>query len=225
MPQTRTRPALYQYRLEFFKVRGGERVHELPLARADFDRAVEATFFDGLRRGLFTEYTPPFAAARIEPAFASGKQGSPNAEGFRVVLPLPDGGEHAQEFPAEFFDRRALRIGTELVRAESVPNNSTLLYQLVRVPGERGGAGATRTPLHAGAGVGRSADPAGQPGRLRAARGVGRAGHGRDAGADPAPRDRRGGRGGGEGAGARGRRGAARPPAARHARRANCSSR
>jgi proteasome lid subunit RPN8/RPN11 len=130
MPQTRTRPALYQYRLEFFKVRGGERVHELPLARAEFDRAIEATFFDGLRRGLFTDYTPSLAAARIEPAFANGKQGSPNAEGFRVVLPLPDGGEHALEFPAEFFDRRALRIGTELVRSQDVPNNSTLLYQL-----------------------------------------------------------------------------------------------
>jgi proteasome lid subunit RPN8/RPN11 len=130
MPQTRTRPALYQYRLEFFKVRGGERVHDVRLARADFDRAVEATFFDGLRRGLFTEYKPPFAAARIEPAFASGKQGSPRTEGFRAVLPLPDGGEHEKEFSADLFDRRALRIGTELVRAERVPNNSTLLYQL-----------------------------------------------------------------------------------------------
>jgi proteasome lid subunit RPN8/RPN11 len=127
MPQTRTRPALYHYRLEFFKVRGGERVHDLPLARADFSRAIEATFFDGLRRGLFTDYDPPMAEARIEPAFADG---SPNARGFRVVLPLPGGGEHRKSFPAEFFDRRALRIGTDLVRQRRVPNGSTLLYQL-----------------------------------------------------------------------------------------------
>jgi proteasome lid subunit RPN8/RPN11 len=129
MLRTRIRPALYQYRLEFFRVRG-ERVHEQPLARADFDQAIEATFFDGLRRGLFTDYTPPFTLARIEPAFAEGKEGSPNAPGFRVVLPVPDGGEHRCEFSAEFFGRRALRIGADLVRAKRLPNNSTLLYQL-----------------------------------------------------------------------------------------------
>lgn len=128
MPPTRARPALYQYRLEFFKVRGGARVHELPLARADFHRAVEAAFFDGLRRGLFAEYAPPFGEARVEPAFA--EEGSPNASGFRVVLPLPGGGEHRREFSAEFFDGRATRVGTELVRAGRVPNNSTILYQL-----------------------------------------------------------------------------------------------
>jgi proteasome lid subunit RPN8/RPN11 len=128
MNQTRVRPALYQYRLEFFKTRGGGRVHEVPLARADFDRAVEATFFDALRRGLFTEYSPPFAAARVVPDFP--KEGSPRTEGFCVVLPLPGGGEHEKVFSADFFDRRALRIGTELVRAETVPNGSTILYQL-----------------------------------------------------------------------------------------------
>jgi proteasome lid subunit RPN8/RPN11 len=130
MPPTRTRPALYQYRLEFFKVRGGQRLHELPLARADFDRAIEATFFDGLRRGLFAEYAPPFGEARIEPAFADEDAGSPNAEAFRVVLPLPGGGEYVREFPAEFFDRRATGIGTDLVRAKRVPNGSTIVYQL-----------------------------------------------------------------------------------------------
>jgi proteasome lid subunit RPN8/RPN11 len=129
MTQMRVRQALYQYRLEFFKTRGG-RVHEVPLARADFDRAVEATFFEALRRNLFTDYKPPFAAARVVPDFPSGKEGSPRTEGFRVVLPLPEGGEHEKEFSADFFDRRALRIGTELVRDEKVPNGSTILYQL-----------------------------------------------------------------------------------------------
>jgi proteasome lid subunit RPN8/RPN11 len=130
MPQTQVRPTLYQYRLEFFRIRGGERVADMPLTRADFDRAIEAVFFDGLRNGLFADYAPPFGQARIEPDFASGSQGSPMVESFRVVLPLPDGGEHRKEFPAEFFDQRALRIGADLVRAKQVPNNSTLLYQL-----------------------------------------------------------------------------------------------
>ena len=130
MLRTRIRPALYQYRLEFFKVRGGDQVHDVPLARSDFYRAIEAAFFDGLRRGLFADYAPPFAGARVEPAFGRSNGGSPNAAGFRVALPLPDGGEHGKEFPAEFFERRALRIGADLVRARRVPNNSTLLYQL-----------------------------------------------------------------------------------------------
>ncbi len=47
-----------------------------------------------------------------------------------MALPLPEGGEQVKEFDSDFFDRRALRIGTELVRAERVPNGSTLLYQL-----------------------------------------------------------------------------------------------
>jgi proteasome lid subunit RPN8/RPN11 len=130
MPPTTVQPALYQYRLEFFKVRGGGRVHELPLARADFHRAIEATFFDALRRGLLGEYAPPFAAARIEPAFGDEGAGSPRAAGFRVVLPLPGGGEERREFTADFFDGRATRAGADLVRARRVPNNSTLLYQL-----------------------------------------------------------------------------------------------
>jgi proteasome lid subunit RPN8/RPN11 len=121
-------PPSYQYRLEFFRIRGGERVHELPLARTDFDRAIEATFFDALRRGRFTDYAPPLPRARIEPRFA--REGTPDARGFRVVLPLPDGGEQTRDFPADFFDPRALRLGAELVRSRRVPNNSMLLYQL-----------------------------------------------------------------------------------------------
>jgi proteasome lid subunit RPN8/RPN11 len=141
MTVTRARPARYHYRLEFFKARGGERVHELSLARADFDRAIEATFFDGLRRGRYADYAPPFARARVEPAFAAGREGSPSARGFGVVLPAADGSEHRKAFPADFFERRALRAGADLVRAERIPNNSTLLYQLsAYLEGEEGPA-------------------------------------------------------------------------------------
>src|SRR5262249_33827138 len=130
MPATQVQPALYQYRLEFLQAGGRGRVHDVVLARADFDRAIEATFFEGLRRGLFTDYAPPLAKARIEPVFAGRAEGSPRADSFRVVLPVARGDEYGKEFPAEFFDRRALRIGADLVRAGRVPNKSTLLYQL-----------------------------------------------------------------------------------------------
>ncbi len=133
MTPTRVRPALYCYRLEFFAARGGACVHDVPLARADFDRAIEATFFDGLRRGLFADYAPPFAAAHIVPAFGRG-EGSPRAAGFCVAIPAADGGEHRKEFSADFFGRRALRLGADLVRAGRVPNGSTLLYQLAAYP-------------------------------------------------------------------------------------------
>jgi proteasome lid subunit RPN8/RPN11 len=130
MPATQIGPALYQYRLEFLQVGSRRRVHDMVLPRADFDRAIEATFFDGLRCGLFADYAPPFAKARIEPVFAGAAEGSPRADAFRVVLPAAQGDEYGKEFPAEFFDRRALRVGADLVRAGRVPNNSTLLYQL-----------------------------------------------------------------------------------------------
>ena len=85
MPQTRARPALYQYRLEFFKSRGGQRVHEVPLARADFDRAVEAAFIEGLRRGEFSRYAPPFDSARVEPCFEGDGPNAP-VKTFRQVI-------------------------------------------------------------------------------------------------------------------------------------------
>jgi proteasome lid subunit RPN8/RPN11 len=135
-------PPSYQYHLEFFRIRGGERVHELPLARADFDRAIEATFFDALRRGRLRDYAPLLTRARIEPRFT--RESMPDAGGFRVLLPLADGGEQTREFAAEFFERRAFRVGAELVRSGRVPNNSTLLYQLTAYldrddePAERG---------------------------------------------------------------------------------------
>jgi proteasome lid subunit RPN8/RPN11 len=127
MPPSATRPALYRYRLEFWK-QNGQPLHELPLERADFARAVEATYFDALRRGLVAEYRPALDEARLEPRFAG--PGSPLAFGFRVVVPLPDGGEHGRDFSAEFFERRALRVGADLVRAGRLPNKTTLLYRL-----------------------------------------------------------------------------------------------
>jgi proteasome lid subunit RPN8/RPN11 len=119
--------AEFTYRLEFFKD-NGEAVHELVLTLADFTRAVEATFFDGLRRGLYPDYDPPLGRARLEPRFEQAN-GSPRATGFTVTVPAGSA-EHRASFDSDFFDRRATRLASDLVREGRVPNGSTVLYQL-----------------------------------------------------------------------------------------------
>src|SRR5262245_891987 len=117
----------YQFRLELFDQRQ-KAVHDVALAAADFNRAIETAFFDGLRRGLYTEYDPPIGRARIEPRFEGG-DGTPRASGFDVVLPSADG-EHRVGFDSDFFDSRARRIGLDLVRDKKQPEGVKLLYQL-----------------------------------------------------------------------------------------------
>jgi proteasome lid subunit RPN8/RPN11 len=116
---------VYQFRLELFD-HDQRPVHEIALASADFNRAVETAFFDGLRRGVYSAYDPPLGRARIEPRF---EDGSPRAEGFDVVMPAGDG-EHRVKFDADFFDSRATRIGQELVREKKQPEGVKLVYQL-----------------------------------------------------------------------------------------------
>jgi proteasome lid subunit RPN8/RPN11 len=125
---TQVRPAVYRYRLEFFD---GERrpLHELALSPADFARAVEAAFFDGLRRGVFAEYDPPVGRARLEPRFKAD-DGSPRTAGFTVVLPTPGGCEYRADFPSSFFSSRATRVGAELLREGRRPEKDRLLYLL-----------------------------------------------------------------------------------------------
>src|SRR5262245_35755786 len=100
------RSQTYRMRLEFFEP-GGLRVLEMPLGEQDFARAVETAFFDGLRKGRFTEYAPPHAGVRIEPRFSSQRVDSPVVSGFNVVLPTPDGGEHAVKFDSMFLRSHA----------------------------------------------------------------------------------------------------------------------
>jgi proteasome lid subunit RPN8/RPN11 len=128
MNRVQVQPGQYSYRLELWQGTD-RRVHELRLARADFNRAVEATFFDGLRRGRFTDYEPPFDLARIEPRFA-GNGPSPHTHGFRVALPTPAGGDHRLAFDTTFFTNLVRRASAQLVAAGRVPNNSILQYQL-----------------------------------------------------------------------------------------------
>jgi proteasome lid subunit RPN8/RPN11 len=128
LERVQTRPGVYQYRLEFFE-EDGKPVQELALTPADFTRAVEAAFFDGLRRGVFADYDPPLGRARLEPRFEETEAGSPHARGFTVVLPAP-GGEHALDFPSGFFNSRAERLGADLVRSKRFPEKGRLLYRL-----------------------------------------------------------------------------------------------
>ncbi len=94
MPQTTAEPSLYRYCLEFFGIRGGPRVHELPLRHGDFDRAIEATFFEALRSGLVSDYRFSPETARIEPGFTSTSSWTCR-ERMRspLVLPLLRGAE------------------------------------------------------------------------------------------------------------------------------------
>src|SRR4051812_23274224 len=106
MPRTEARPAAYQFRLELFD-EDHEPVHEVALAPADFHRAVEAGFFEKLREGVFAESAPPLGRCRVEPHFADPDGGSPQADGFDVVLPGPDGLEHRVRFESACFAPRA----------------------------------------------------------------------------------------------------------------------
>ena len=129
MPSTEARPALYHYRLEFFDDQRRP-VHELALTPADFARAVEAAFFDGLRKGVYPEYDLPLGRERVVPHFDESETDSPQARGFDVILPAPAGGEHRAWFASTFFAARALRIGADLVREGKLPEKGRLLYRL-----------------------------------------------------------------------------------------------
>jgi proteasome lid subunit RPN8/RPN11 len=147
MPHLQAVPAAYQFRLELFCDR---RVHEVPLATADFGRAIEATFFDGLRRGVFRDYDFRAEGAVIEPHFFQAKDGSPRVESFEVALPAPGGG-HRLAFDRRFFHTLVRRTGAELVLAGCVAEGSVLLYQIAayRDDAVRPAAGGMRIELEA----------------------------------------------------------------------------
>jgi proteasome lid subunit RPN8/RPN11 len=127
MSRVQVQAGQYSFRLELWQG-SDRRVGELRLARADFNRAIEATFFDALRRGQLSDYERPFDAARIEPRFP-GEGPSPRTHGFLVALPTP-GGEHRLTFDPTFFHGMVRRASAQLVAAGRVPNNTIVQYQL-----------------------------------------------------------------------------------------------
>src|SRR5262245_15670792 len=103
MPVTQT--PTYRLRLEYVQL-DGTGVLDVPLGEADFARAVETAFFDGLRQGKYREYLVPTTGVRIEPRFTSRKS-SPLTEGFTVVLPTDAGDEHRLDFGTDFLGSHA----------------------------------------------------------------------------------------------------------------------
>jgi proteasome lid subunit RPN8/RPN11 len=129
MLEVQTKPETYRFGLELL-LPSGQRVGEVHLECGDFARAVEATFFDALRRGLFTDYAPSLDRARIEPRFPSDAGPKPQVEGFEVVLPTDAGSEHRRAFGIDFFSGLVLRTGAQLALAGKVSGDATLLYRL-----------------------------------------------------------------------------------------------
>jgi proteasome lid subunit RPN8/RPN11 len=108
----------------------GRQLQETPVTSADFAQAIEAAFFDGLRKGAFTEYRVPLSEARVEPHFPRDGERSPRTRGFSVVLPTPDAGEHRVDFGVRFFQSRAIRTIGDLMRQGTVPLKGQVNFRL-----------------------------------------------------------------------------------------------
>jgi len=100
MAPLQARAETYRFGLDLL-LPDGRRLQQLPLEKEDFSRAIEATFFDGLRRGVFPEYRFSLDEAWIVPRFAAearvAAESRPELEGFEVVLAGP-GGEQRKRF-------------------------------------------------------------------------------------------------------------------------------
>jgi proteasome lid subunit RPN8/RPN11 len=127
-------PLRYRFVLEL--LHNGRPIHDLPLDRADFARAVEAAFFAALRRGVYHDYDPPLERAVVEPVLETA---SPQSAGFEVVLPLPDGSTQRQRFGSDFFQTLARRTGAQLAVAGRLSGDATLLYRLAAFRDEPAG--------------------------------------------------------------------------------------
>jgi len=139
MQPTLETPVRHRFVLELLGARG-VRIHDVPLERADFHRAIESAFFTALRRGLFTDYTPPLDSARIEPCMRSS---APASAGFEVILDTP-AGEHRERFGLEFFKTLVRRTAAPLVLAGKITADTELSYRLTafadeQQPRKRGG--------------------------------------------------------------------------------------
>lgn len=123
----------FRFHLEFWQ-QDGRRVLDVPLSEAEFARAVETAFFDGLRRGRFAEYELPRPGVKLEPAFLG--RDSPHAAGFVVVMPAADGSVYRTEFPAHFLRGQAQAILVDrLLGGELTPQ--TLQYRLAAYADEQ----------------------------------------------------------------------------------------
>jgi proteasome lid subunit RPN8/RPN11 len=136
VPSVTSRSKAYRFQLEF-RLRDQPLIHQVVLEPADFNRAIEATFFDALRQGHFTTYAPPAAEeALIVPHFSARAENTPRVSGFEVVITTPAGGEHGKEFDLGFFRNLGTRTAVELAAQGKVPDDATVLYHLAAYPDE-----------------------------------------------------------------------------------------
>lgn len=129
MASVKTRPETYRFRLEFFDAQAN-RIHEQALTPADFGRAIEATFFDGLRRGVFATYDYRIEDAVLTPRFVRSERGVPRVASFEVSLPTPEGGRHTKRFERGFFHNMVRRTAVGLAEEGKTGEELTVLYQL-----------------------------------------------------------------------------------------------
>src|SRR2546430_511667 len=97
----------YVFRLEFFD-EAQIPIHVAPLGPSDFQRAIAEATFAAFQRGELTEYAPRWDEALVEPRFSAG-DGNARADGFRVVIPRPDGRDIVKEFGIGYFAASAAR--------------------------------------------------------------------------------------------------------------------
>lgn len=120
---------VFRYRIEFSDEQGELR-HAVPLESAEFQRAVYATSFFGLRRGLFAVYDPQLDRASIQPIFPEGSDGTARTAGFRVTVRDVSGSEATLDFGIGYFSSRATALRSQWIRAQQQPPETNLLYQL-----------------------------------------------------------------------------------------------
>jgi proteasome lid subunit RPN8/RPN11 len=104
----------------------GPFVHQASLNMADFNRAIEATFFDALREGVYDEYQIP-ASPRIEPHLP---RESPESAGFEVIFDTPVG-QRRKRFGIDYFKTLARQTGAKLAIEGKIAPDAQLTVQLI----------------------------------------------------------------------------------------------
>jgi proteasome lid subunit RPN8/RPN11 len=97
----------------------------------DFHRAIFATHFDGLRRGVFDQYLPDPDQAWVKPRFPAAKgRESARTLGFRVEVPGRDNQVHGLDFDLRFFSTPARLLRAEMIQKKDYPKDKKLLFQV-----------------------------------------------------------------------------------------------
>lgn len=123
----------YRFVLECFDG-DGQLLREVSLDGTHFQRAVYDTCFDGVRKGVLARYDPPaHDDARIEPRFEDASAGGATVSGFRVIVPVDEGGEYARDFHAAYFRCHVLRVRGELARSGELAEDARLQYRVSAV--------------------------------------------------------------------------------------------